>query len=707
MDKDPDKKHGDGEGCSDSNRPHNEDEKPKAIFKKVVIVDDNEVFSYGIQKITENTFGVTDEQVLVFKDRREALDFIRSTRGDVLAVLDYYMPGDISVSDFIEEAGDKAFVVICSGDDNVEYDLPPGVPFIQKINANQILPSAIDLFLKREDDPDSKQISLDFSLIPGSVVSSGAGESHSPTDDRRIERRSSIPPTVYTDDKQPEIIEYETNKLVVIVDDRSYRRDEMHDLVEDVASRYHLREFIDVLKTPNRFEVLEEIGFENKDFILLLTDVYKHKDIGVVDFLREVRELEKQIKSRIKVVLYSAKRDEALRIMPELDPASGSGLTDVFSDKHGGIREDVRSSFEDVFNLKDSEDSNTFDSLIETRPAIVSIPPPLSVEFENPDFVNTWLDDIKTGGRLGGRWNLVVGRPDLRLRPQAPFVDRLIERQHSKIGKLPDTFIIGLGENIEGAYLSEKYPNMERVDGNEIDPKLLARSERRLFKKGLSDRMNISSRDWHNLPDFIDKPYDLIFSWGNEIECLPSRESQKIVLHNIFKILNSGGTFSMDMRNMERVLPLIESCKMSGFIIPSSSSIMENPGYPMYNSTEVVSIPLASDFRPKTGERRVVMSYEYANREIQKQEGDAILTMLLTDIQVMVDMLNEVGFNVSGIYGDYKGGNNLEPGESITKVTDDMRRGRSLNMVTGKTVTPNFFQIVCQKLPQIGCKKVD
>ena len=447
-------------------------------------------------------------------------------------------------------------------------------------------------------------------------------------------RISTIPPTRISDNSEQNTIEEGENKnLIIIVDDKRYRAQEIVALINEEAEDISVRDFISIYSFENRTEMLEAIEGKEDSSIMVLSDVFIHLDIDAVDFAQKLREKIEDI----FILMYSAKSKKVFDEMPQLDPDSENGLIDVFLDKHGNFRKGIREALKKRFGLD----------------ATPSIP---AINVLNK--VHTWADDIKSGGKLGKIWKLVTGGykgAEIRLNAEKLLLNHVMQEQMLTLsGRLPDVLIMGLGSYaIEAIHLAKQYPGA-KIIAIEHDPRLRVQGLEAIERASLEEQIEVVDCEWQNMPNEIDKQFDIVFSFGNELECLPSKDELRIVMKNIFEILNPGGRLVMDKRNADTVKKSIRNIHNAIVYGKKNVAISEaSPGYPMYPGKKAIGYPVARQ-ENEQGDSMVLMNYIHTDPMVHEQEVATVLTMLLLELQENLDIQNDAGFRIDEVYADFK-----------------------------------------------------
>ena len=459
---------------------------------------------------------------------------------------------------------------------------------------------------------------------------------------------------------------------IVIVDDKEYRANDIKHLLNEELQKLSVEIRGDLHSFVSRSEALARMENIKDKPIIAFSDVFSHADISPADFARKLREAAKNI----FIIMYSARASEVSKELPELSPDHPEKLVDVFLDRNGNYREGVNNALIKRLDLEVHDDGKG-DEGTEDKGGIdvkhISTP-----ESGLLRTVHTWVNDIEGEGKLGKRWPHVVGNPKERLHKSGRFLNHIVEEQmFSMSGKIPSVLIMGLGSNaIEAIYLAENYPTM-KIKAIEIDPKMRTQGNNRILDAGVQDQIEIMDFKWQDLTNNLNETVDVVLSSGNEMDCLSSKADQQKVLRNVFEILNPGGCFAMDLRNDNSVKRAIQRIRAKGL------SKMGHLGYPMYNGKAVIAYPLAHE---EQDESRVWVNYAHTNPVLHEQEGDAVLTMLLSQLQDYMDMQNETGFNVIELYADFILKQQVRTDDTIITAPESAVRSIS-----------NFFEILSIK----------
>ena len=485
---------------------------------------------------------------------------------------------------------------------------------------------------------------------------------------------------------------------IFIIDDKAHRTNEIEHLLNETLDDLSINLKPKIHTFVNRTEALKKMKELQDASAVVISDIYTHTDMDAVEFAEEVRKTVKAF-----IIMYSARIKKVLENMPDLDPQTQSGLTDVLLDKHD-MRKALNKALGFYYGLEGYENDGDdifpvyYDEVVrgdeEGDQEVVASKHITTPESGLLKIVNTWVDDINSGGKLGKRWPLVTGGErgaQIRLNKERWLLDHVVQEQMLRLsGKPPGILLTGLGSYaIEAIYLARRYPN-SKITAIELDPILRAQAEKSIKLAGLEGRINIISCEWQNMPNELPEPFDIVISLGNELDCLPSDDDKLIVVNNIHEVTNPNGLFVCYQRNSYEVIRghnIIRHNGLNKFVNEKG-----NMGYPMYNSAKnyrdrVISYPLAI-LKEEGRTDRVQFNYMYADPMMQEQEGDAPLTMLLPELQDSYDIQNEIGFKIVEAYADF----NLKDGvgnlnRSITNVSKNLKLSKA-----------NFYQTVSRKV---------
>ena len=452
-----------------------------------------------------------------------------------------------------------------------------------------------------------------------------------------------------------------TGPLVLMVDDKGEGRvGEIRDMLQRSFQGTPGVPELNFKILTSRTEALNMLNEVQNAPIVVISDIYTHPDIDIISFAREIRSLVSMI------ILYSANIEDALKEYPDLISETNNPIADLVMDRHGNLRKNLTNAIKTLFGLTEE---------------------PVSKETsEVPPTVQIWLDDIESGGRLGDRWSLIVGDPKERLAVSGPFLTNVAEKVAKQLERTPSTLIMGLGMAGEAIHFAKEFPDMP-IQAVEIDPKLREQGEANLAKEGFEGRVPVMSVRWQELSQNLQESVDLIVSQGNELECLASRKDQRRVYKEIYDSLTIGGTFVMDLRNSAVVKKVARLVQNKGIEFLTAQGI--HPSVPMYNGGgDVIAYPVAIQESPNSEEAaRVWFNYPYTDPDRNEKEGGALLTMLLSELQDHIDMLNKAGFEVAKIYGDFTTLIKAKTRYSINNAP----------AIENEEDWPNFFQIIARK----------